>query len=103
MVFITARIASIFVSSTAVHMHDFHIVIVMYNQKLFRFCAQGSVKLRLLDVADIEINRCSMQAIIGLLFTHSIVDSNCLNVPTVLLGEKELNIVTLMSLNTLRL
>ena len=44
-----------------------------------------------------------MQAIIGLLFPHSIVDNNCLNVPTVFLGEKELNIVTLMSLTTLRL
>ena len=44
-VFITLRIASIFVSSTAVHMYDFHIFIVMCNQKLFRFCAQGSVKL----------------------------------------------------------
>ena len=49
------------------------------------------------------IHRYSMQVIIGLLFTHSIVDSNCLNVPTVFLGEKELNIVTRMSLTTLRL
>ena len=33
-----------------------------------------------------------MQAIISLLFTHSIVDSS--NVPKVLLAEKELNILT---------
>ena len=33
-----------------------------------------------------------LQVIIGLLFTHSIVDT--LNVPPVFLGEKELNIVT---------
>ena len=48
------------------------------------------------------IHRYSMQVIIGLLFTHSIADSNCLNVPTVFLGEKELNIVTRKSLTTLR-
>ena len=38
-----------------------------------------------------------MQVIIGLLFTHAIVDSNCLNVPTVFLDEKELNIEELNS------
>ena len=32
-----------------------------------------------------------MEAIIGLLFTHSIVNSS--NIPLVFLGEKELNIV----------
>ena len=43
-----------------------------------------------------------MQVIIGLLFTHSIADNNCLNVPTAFLGEKELNIVTRKSLTTLK-
>ena len=33
----------------------------------------------------------SMQAVIGLLFTHSIIDSS--NIPIAFLGEKELNIV----------
>ena len=30
-VFITARVASIFVSSTAVHMYDFHVFPVVYS------------------------------------------------------------------------
>ena len=41
-----------------------------------------------------------MQAIISLLFTHSIVDSS--NVPPVFLGKEELNTVTWHVLNYLK-
>ena len=57
---------------------DLHFMVLASNN-LFLLCSM----LRLLWY--------SIQAIIGLFFTHSIVDSS--NIPLVFLGEKELNIV----------
>ena len=62
------------------------------NRRLYFivFASNNLFLLKLLCLM-LRVHWYSMEAIIGLLFTHSIVNSS--NIPLVFLGEKELNIV----------